>query len=512
MGLETGDRVALLASTTSDFLVLFFACQYAGFIPVPLPVPTAFGRREAYIQQISAQIKLSGSRILIGPEELMQSVKEETDMSGLLLCGTRDDIIALPCAGAALRPGGANDLCYIQYSSGSTRFPIGVAVTNRSLMANCVGMNRDGVKIAVGDRCASWLPFYHDLGLVGFMLGVVTSQTSVDYLPTEDFARRPLTWLKMISQNQSTVSFAPSFGYELCARRAETIDSRTLDIDLSRWRVAGIGGEMIKPRVMLQFAQTFEPFGFSENAFCASYGLAESVVGVSFSIPGTGMQQDYISKKALAEEHRARVIPDDGSAVGRSFVKCGKVLPNHKVEIRDENGNALNDREIGRVFVWGPSVMQGYYDDAVATERAIIDGWLDTGDLGYFSKDELVIVGRAKDMMIVNGRNFWPQDIEWTVEHMDGVRSGDSAAITLTDDDGAEHPTILVQCRIGTADQRRSFSESIRSEVHDTVGLLCEVIMVPPRSLPKTSSGKLARSKAKANYEAGDITQLDLSG
>jgi fatty-acyl-CoA synthase len=418
--------------------------------------------------------------------------------------------VAASAAPSATLPGAASDdLSYIQYSSGSTRFPTGVMVTHASLMANCRAMTRYGVRNGAGDRGTSWLPFFHDMGLVGFMLGALTSQASMDYLPTEDFARRPLTWLKLISQNGGTVSYAPSFGYELCARRVTTMSEGSLDLDLSKWRVAGIGGEMIKPDVMRAFGAAFRPYGFSDKAFCASYGLAECVLAVSLADAGTGMLLDHVDKQAL-EAHRAQPAPAD-SPEARTFVSCGKVLPEHRAEIRDEAGKVLGQREVGRIFVQGPSVMQGYFNDEEATKAALAGGWLDTGDLGYWIGDELVIVGRAKDMMIINGRNVWPQDIEWTVEQLDGLRSGDSAAIVLADAGGAERPTVLVQCRASSPEDRRKLEADVRAKVQDSVGILCDVVLVPARSLPKTTSGKLARGRAKKMYEAGEIAAIDLS-
>ena len=331
----------------------------------------------------------------------------------------------------------------------------------------------------------------------------------MDYLPTEDFARRPLTWLKMISENGGTVSYAPSFGYELCARRVSTMAEGALGLDLSRWRMAGIGGEMIKPNVMQAFAAAFRPYGFSDKAFCASYGLAECVLAVSFSEAGTGMLLDHVDKDAL-EAHRA--VPAPAEAEGaRTFVSCGKVLPEHRGEIRDEEGKVLGERQVGRFFVQGPSVMQGYFNDDEATKAALIDGWLDTGDLAYWIGDELVIVGRAKDMMIINGRNVWPQDIEWTVEHIDGLRSGDSAAIILPNADGTDRPTVLVQCRASSAEDRQKLHAEVRAKVQDAVGILCDVVLVPARSLPKTTSGKLARGRAKKMFEAGEILPVEAS-
>jgi fatty-acyl-CoA synthase len=507
-GLKPGERVALLAATAPEFLIHFFACQYAGLIPVPMPLPTAFGRREAYVMQIRNQIMSATPRMLFGPADFLPLVTEAAEGTALAHIGTFADVGGWTTTAGELHRPEARALSYIQYSSGSTRFPTGVCVTHDALMKNCAAMNA-AVENLAGERAVSWLPFFHDMGLVGFMLAVLTSQTSTDYLATEDFARRPLTWLRLISENRGTMSYSPSFGYELCARRVQTMPEGSLGVDLSSWRIAGIGGEMIKPQVMKLFGETFAPYRFSPLAFNGSYGLAECVLGVSFSRPLTGMTLDHIAKDGLAA-HKAVPVPDDGSPAGRTFVGCGVVIRGHRVEIRDvDGGRVLGQREIGRVYVQGPSVMTGYYNNPEATAEALRDGWLDTGDLGYWLGDELFIVGRAKDMMIVNGRNVWPQDIEWTVEHMDGMRSGDSAAIVLVDGEGNEKPTILVQCRATAPEDRAKLIAAVKARVQEAVGILCDVVLVPPRSLPKTTSGKLARGKAKTMFEQGEIAALE---
>jgi fatty-acyl-CoA synthase len=507
LGAKPGDRIALLAATTADFPTLFFGCLYGGFIPVPLPLPTAFGRRENYLDQIKGQIASSGARYVFGSAEFLPIVQEATAGLDLALVGTRADVAAAPERSGAVRPSGESELAYIQYSSGSTRFPTGVCVSHANLMANGRSMVRDGLKLRHGDRAVSWLPYFHDMGLVGFVLAPLCAQTSVDYIATEDFARRPLTWLKLLSDNRATVSYAPSFGYELCARRVAARDAAK-DLDLRSWRVAGIGGEMIKPQVMLQFAEAFKPNGFSDKAFCASYGFAECVLAASFADLDKGMIIDHVSKDILAAHHRAEPVTGDIGDDVRSFVSCGKVVPEHEVEIREADGTVLGERLVGRVFFRGPSVMQGYFNDPDATAEAISGDWLDTGDLGYWANGELVIVGRAKDMLIVNGRNIWPQDIEWTVEHMDGFRSGDSAAIVLTGPDGADRPTILLQCRPTDAADRARMVEQVRARVIEAVGVNCDVVLVPPRSLPKTSSGKLARGKTKTMFLSGALTAV----
>ena len=505
-GIVKGDRVALLAVTSPEFLIAFFACQYCGAIPVPLPPPMAFGRREAYIDQTSRQLSSSGAKMFLTPNEYISLIGEIAKDSIQVL--TFDHIKLLPKIEKEVLVK-SSDLSYIQYSSGSTRSPKGVAITHKNVMSNCIGMNA-GVENKSGERAVSWLPFYHDLGLVGFMLGCLTSQTTVDYISPEDFAKRPLAWLKVIGLNKGTFSYSPSFGYELCSRVQQTSKKLSTEVDLSSWRVAGIGGEMIKPGVIKDFAKTFSTFGFEDKSFNPSYGMAECVVGATFSKPGSGMKLDHISKKDMVDKKQAINISNSDNKNGRSFVVCGRIIDHHFIEIRDDNGKILKERQVGNIYLSGPSIMVGYFEDKKATDEIIQDSWLNTGDLGYLNKDGLVVVGRAKDLMIVNGRNYWPQDVEWAVERIGGMRSGDVAAFTVQDDDGGEIPTILVEFKKSLKLDIHSFLKKVQKSIKEKVGLKCEVIFVTPRSLPKTTSGKLSRKKAKDDFINGIIKPLDV--
>ena len=506
-GAKQGDRIALLAETTPEFLVSFFACQYAGVIPVPMPTPLAFGRRDGYVDQIHNQLESAGASMIIGSDDYLSLLKLAASNTAVKFIGSLLELQAGQKVSnhSILQP---EDLCILQYSSGSTRFPKGVGISHNNLMVNCTAMNF-AVRNSPRERAVSWLPFYHDMGLIGFMIGCMAGQTSVDYLSPESFARRPLTWLKIISENSATMSYGPSFGYELCTRRhGSSLGAAAEGLDLKSWRVAGIGGEMVKPQVMLNFAKEFKEYGFAESAFNPAYGLAEATLGVSFTVPGKGMTLDHISKFELGENNLALSVPNDGSGVGRTFVACGVIVQDHKVEIRDKNGRVLPDRSVGQVFFAGPSVMKGYYNDQLATDEYIIDGWLNTGDLGYFVDGELILVGRSKDVMIVNGRNYWPQDIEWTVEKISGINSGDAAAFVIEAENEQDAPIVLVQCRVSDKALRMALIEEVKTKVYEQIGLMCDVILVLPRTLPKTSSGKLSRGKAKADYVRGDILSV----
>jgi len=501
-GMEPGARVVLVADTDADFAILFFACQYAGLLGVPVALPTTLGGREAYVAGLRRQLVGSGASAAAAPAELLPFLQEAADGLDLALIGAPKDLYDLPKGNADPRPFGPGDRCYLQYSSGSTRAPLGVDIPQRVLMSNCHAIIHHGLKLMAGDRCTSWLPLYHDMGLVGFMLTPLMCQLSIDYLATRDFARRALMWLTLISRNGGTLSYSPTFGYDLCMRRAGT--GTKLDLDLRTWRGAGIGGDMVQAGVLAQFAETFAPYGFRPTAFVPSYGMAETTLAVSFAPLDTGVEVDLVDRRRMAEEHIA--VPGDSHNPERvrGFVACGRPMPGHVAEIRDDTGTVLPERHVGRIFVKGPSVMAGYFEQPEAT-RLVLDasGWLDTGDLGYLLKGQLVITGRAKDLIIVNGRNIWPQDLEWAVEELPELRRGDAAAFCIDGEDDQENVILLVQCRTADPEARAALVRAVQGVVQRTAAIECTVRLIDPKGLPQTSSGKLSRSRAKTNYVSG---------
>ncbi len=506
-GLERGCRVALIADTAPDFITAFFGCQYAGLLPVPLPLPTSFGGKDGYVEQLGKQMVSCHADAAIAPTGMSDLLAQAADGLGMKLVVTSEELLAMPEGTPDLRPQGPGDICYLQYSSGSTRFPHGVAVTQTSVMSNCRGNGVHGIEVRDGDRMMSWLPFYHDMGLVGAMLTLVAIQVTADYLPTEFFARRPLLWLELISRNKATISYSPTFGYELCARRVKP--EQVAELDLRSWRVAGLGAEMIRADSMREFSRTFAPAGFNDKAFLSSYGLAECTLAVSFMPIDSGIEVDLVDESLLAAEHRAVPATAD-TAKTREVVNCGIPMPEYDIEIRDENGDSVGERGVGQIYVRGPSVMAGYFNDPEGTRNVLDEnGWLDTGDMGYMIGPALYIVGRAKDLIILNGRNHWPQDIEWTVEQIDGLRSGDSAAISVPGRGNEEVAMILVQPRVSELDERRRLVDEIKRRIQKDVGIACRVALVKPRSLPRTSSGKLSRVKARANYMSGLLEPLE---
>ena len=497
-GLEPGDRVGLIAETDADFVRAFFACQYAGLIPAPLPLPTPLGGRATYVEQIGRMLQTAEARALIGPGAMSDWLADIAQARPLRFAGALAD---LPQANAAALPTIAPaDPCYIQFSSGSTRFPTGVLVTHGAAMANTLAIIRDGLRIEARDRAVSWLPLYHDMGLVGFLLSPLTAQMSVDLLPTGAFVRRPLLWLDLMSRNGGTVAYSPTFGYELCARRAEnaTIDG----LDLSKWRAAGIGGDMIRMRPLRDFTARFASVGFKPEAFVASYGMAEATLALTMAPLGRGLAAERLDVEQLEREDVAVLAPE--SARSREFALCGPALPGHELEIRGDDGEVLEERSVGRVFARGPSLMRGYFQQPEATAQVLSDdGWLDTGDLGYLSAGEVVLTGRIKDLIILNGRNIWPQDLEWTAEaEIAGLRSGDVAAFSAPAE-GEEAVIVLVQCRSSDAETRRRLATEVTDLLRVRHGVEAQVQLVGGHALPQTSSGKLSRSRARAAYLAG---------
>jgi len=504
-GFARGERILITADTWPGFFDSFFGAQYAGLLPVPVSIPVGIGGKEAYLDQLRRQIAASGAVAAFGLDDLAGYLGEAArDFPAVRLHGGMDVLQALPEKPVDLRPLGADDHCYIQFSSGSTRHPHGVQITQRALMANLAGMTGSaGLDVVVGDRAVSWLPLYHDMGLIGFLMAPLSAQLSIDYMTPRDFARRPMQWLNLMSRNRGTISYSPSFGYDLAVRRGAA--QVPADLDLSCWRHAGIGGDMVRADVLERFASTFEAAGFSSKAFIPSYGMAEVCLAITFSPHDRGVCTDTVDRAALAETQRA--VPatdptDDRQA--RRFVLCGRVLPGHQLEVRDADGKVLADREVGRIFVKGPSIMPGYFGEPEASREVLsVDGWLDTGDLGYMLAGEIVVTGRAKDLIIVNGRNVWPQDIEWAIEAKRLTKSGDAAAFSIDTGEG-ERVVVAVLARVSGEEARQALARDVAGAVREAIAVDCDVALVAPTvGLPTTSSGKLSRARTKANYLAG---------
>jgi len=510
-GLRHGERVAIVAETGPAFIITFFACQYAGLIPCPVPYAMNMGGHDAYVSRIEGMLNAADASAIVGPNVSKEAIGEAAGRTNTRMILTHSSLQELEEDGE-LAPFQADDVAYIQYSSGSTSAPKGVLISQKAATTNTRMILQHGLKVRTDDRAFSWLPLYHDMGLVGFLLSPMMGQTTVDYLATPAFARRPALWLKLMSDNRSTVCYAPSFGYDLASRR---IKDGANDLDLSSWRIAGIGGDMVRPDVLCEFTDRLKGSGFKSTAFNPSYGMAESTLAVTFTPLEEEMIVDVVDRAKMKETGRAEVASEidklNAPEKVRSFVACGMSMPGHEIVVRDDNGKVLGDREIGHVLIKGPSLMAGYYLNNSATEEIMgSDGFMDTGDMGYMLDGQIVLTGRAKDLILHNGRNIWPQDLEWAAEQLPDLKDGDAAAFGVEDENGEEHVTVLIQCRFADPERRAHVRHEVSTLVHRAAGVECDVVLVPTRSLPFTSSGKLSRSGAKSKFLSGEILPLEV--
>jgi len=501
---EKNARVGLAAVSTPEFAVMFMACQYAGLVPAPLPLPVTLGGRSSYERQLQRMADTGDFHALFCPssmEPIMSSALNDQAIPVM----TFEDVLDLP-KGEELRPFGTDDLCYIQYSSGSSSSPKGIIGTQASVSANCHGISKSGLAVTEQDRCTSWLPLYHDMGLIGFMLTPLMSQLSVDFIDPQDFTRRPITWLQLISDHKGTLSYSPTFGYELCVRRWR--DDR--ELDLSSWRVAGIGGDMVRPEPLTEFQDLFGTMGFGQGAFTPSYGLAETTLAATFAPSGQGLLKHTIDMERYERTSEAVEATDLTKAEHkRTFVACGVVLPEHTIEIRDFDNNVLSGNKVGRICLKGPSVSPGYFQNTQATEAAFsADGWLDTGDLGYWLEDQLVVTGRFKDLILWHGRNIWPQDIEWAAQAAAPHRCGRACSFAMGGAGDEKEVMLLLECRTRDPQLLDEIYKAVMAAIRLEVGVPVKLQLVPRGTMIITSSGKLSRARVKDKYLKGEILDL----
>ncbi|MET0230278.1 MAG: fatty acyl-AMP ligase [Rhodanobacteraceae bacterium] len=495
-GLERGARLAIVAETTPDFLRFFFACQYAGLVPVALPSAVNLGGHDAFVHKLRTMIEASGAEAAVASSSFLRFLAEATSDLNLRLCGEPEIFDALPAPDVELEPTRSDELAYLQFTSGSTGTPKAAMLTEHALLANLQGSINHGLHLREDDRFVSWLPFYHDMGLVGCLLTVMAGQRSIDYIDTREFAMRPRRWLELMTHSKATIAYSPPFGYEMCARRVRPADIGAYD--LSHWRIAGIGAEPISPEVPARFAELLAPAGFDPLAFVPSYGMAEAALAVSFSPLRSGIVVDWLDASDLAD-HLLATRAEPGT--GNGFVRCGRPLPGHDLAVLDGSDRPLPERHVGSIHVRGPSVMSGYFRQPLLTAQVLkADGWLDTGDIGYVVDGEVVVTGRHKDMIIVNGRNIWPQDIERIVEQQPELRSQDASAFGVIGVDGAETAVVVVQSNPLEDDARDLLVRRIRAEILQELGIACVIELVPRHTLPRTSSGKLSRSATRSGY------------
>jgi fatty-acyl-CoA synthase len=387
-----------------------------------------------------------------------------------------------------------------------------VTLSHVNLAANIKCIMQDGLRANADDVGVSWLPLYHDMGLIGFVLAPLYHRVPIVYLPSLLFLKRPVTWFQAITRHRGSIAYGPNFAYALCIKRIRA--SELEGLDLATWRIAGCGAEPIRPETLEAFAQTFARSGFHSEALLASYGMAESSLAIAFSELGEGLKTISVHAPTLWEKGEAMPLRDDDDDAVR-LVSCGREFPEHKIRVfapdDASSERPLPERVVGELRIAGPSVMHGYWEDAERSREAFAGPFMRTGDLGFVSDGHVFICGRSKEVVIVNGRNYYPQDMEWEASKVVGVRKGNVVAFGARDPSGVERDRerVVLAFEVQEAErlaQSSSLVREVRKVVQEGMGLtLDDVVALPPGALPKTSSGKLQRARTRDLYETGEL-------
>ncbi len=499
LGLRKGDRVALILPEPDTFVLAFIGALTGGLVPVPMYPPMTLAKMEAYGETVRHILQASGAKALVTVPGLEPMLRQN-----LIAAAGREDVRVildaelegeLPERAAPPCEVGLDDLAFLQFTSGSTRKPKGVMVTHSNLSANAHAIMFDGLAATPRDKGVSWLPLYHDMGLIGFVIAPVYAQVQVMFLPTLNFIRRPALWLEAIHRFRGTITFAPNFAFALATRAVS--EEQAKDWDLSCLKALGCGAEPIQADTMRRFVERFAKHGLRAQAVLPCYGLAESTLAVSFAPLTEPMHSERLDKRAMEQ---GRAAPANGGE-SLELVCCGRSFPGHAIAVRGEDGRALPDRVVGEVWLSGPSVTQGYFGHPEATAECWQDGWLRTGDLGYLVDGRLYVCGRAKDLIIVHGKNYYPQDVERVVSGVHGVRPDQCVAFARAGGDGEE--CVVVAESLGGMDLHEVQS-AVKQRVRAELGLaVAEVVLIKKSTLPKTSSGKVRRRETKARLEDG---------
>jgi fatty-acyl-CoA synthase len=505
--LKQGDRLALVIADPAEFVLSFIGAVVAGCVPVPIYPRASFKAKNAYTETVSHILATSGAKVLLTTESTKSVVDDVfTQNPSLARLWTIEQLALVPEQAVRVPSLQPSDLCFLQFTSGSTSLPKGVMVTHGNLLANARAfLGPTGVNPSLEDLTVSWLPLYHDMGLIGFALGGIVCSAPSLIMPTEAFGRRPNVWLETLHEKRGTLTFAPNFAYALATKRARDKDLETLD--LSHVRIAGCGAEPINPKVMAEFAERFARCGFRRQALLPAYGMAEATLAITFHPRDTPFITDRVSVAAMQRGEAtplAQTSAQENNEQALELVSCGVAFPGHEVRIVDEQGDALPERRVGEITTRGPSVTHGYYKNPEATAESWRNGWLHTGDLGYIADGNLYVCGRLKDLIIIRGANYYPQDIEWSVAEIEGVRRDNVVAFSVQKN-GDE---TLIVCAEANSSDAPLLRKSIASKVSETCGITVgHVAIVRVGSLPKTSSGKVQRRRTKSLFEAGELEE-----
>jgi 1-acyl-sn-glycerol-3-phosphate acyltransferase len=509
-GLRPRQTVALMLPTGLDYLASFFGVMLAGGIPVPIYPPARLAGIEDHLRRHSGILSNAEAAMIITVEAGKSvAVMLQAAVPSLAAIVTPADLRAANARqpsvpGYRPQPG---DLAFLQYTSGSTGSPKGVMLTHANLLANIRALVA-AAQAGPQDCFVSWLPLYHDMGLIGAWFGSMYAGLPLVLMPPLAFLARPALWLETISRYRGSISAAPNFAYELCTRHVN--DEVLARLDLSSWRLALNGAEPVSVATLDAFAARFARCGLRREAITPVYGLAECSVGLAFPPPGRGPRVDVVLREPFSSERLATPAPQ-GAGDTVALPCCGFPLPGHEIRIVDETGNELPERHVGRLQFRGPSATSGYYRNPEATRALFDHGWLDSGDHAYMADREVFPAGRVKDLIKRGGRNLYPYDLEDAVGKLAGIRKGCVAVFGSPDPaTGSERLVVVAETRADAPADRERLRRTVADVSVDVIGMPPDdVVLVPPHSVLKTSSGKIRRLASREAYEHGTLAQAD---
>jgi 1-acyl-sn-glycerol-3-phosphate acyltransferase len=497
-----GDTVAIMLPTSRAYFLTFAGVLLAGAVPVPIYPPARPSQLADHLRRHTGILANARAALLVTvPEAVPLGHLLRSNVESLRHVVVPESLMGAT-SGALPRPRSV-DLALVQYTSGSTGQPKGVALTHDNLLANVRAMGQ-AAAVSGADTFVSWLPLYHDMGLIGAWLSSLYFGIPLVVMAPQVFLTRPSRWLWAIHANRGTISAGPNFAYELCLAKID--DAELQGLDLSSWRLAFNGAEPVSPATIERFTERFAPYGLRRDAIAPVYGLAESSVGLAFPPLGRGPLIDRVDRDTFVRSGRADPAGPDARDPLR-FVACGRPLPGHEIRIVDASGNELGDRREGRIEFRGPSATAGYFRNADATRSLFHDDWLDTGDLGYVADADLYVTGRVKDVIIRAGRNLHPDELEEAIGNLADIRKGCVAVFACPDPDGGvERLVVLAETRATGSEATAALRTEIVSTTVDLLGVAPDdVVLAPPRTVPKTSSGKIRRAASRQIYEEGRI-------
>ena len=509
-GLLPGDHVAVLGPTSRELMTIVRGCWLAGIASMVLPLPMRMGSLDEFVSSTRARIRHGDAKLVLIDDQLAPFYEAAAgdppiEPMGSVLPGAPN----VPSADRWERPDhDPQRLVILQYTSGSTSEPKGVMIPDQVLSAN-IDACCEAAELGVGETMVSWLPLYHDMGLVGFLALPMTKGVDLVQAAPQDFMAKPGNWMQWISEYGGTATAGPNFSWVLATRalkRAEGLDLSTLTLALS-------GAEPVDPKAVEAFVAAAEPFGFRAGSVFPAFGMAETAIGASFPKRGAGLQCDTVDREVLERTRVAKPIeiedPDDLAVRARRLPMLGTAVPGMEMKVADpDTRDELPERHVGELLLRGTSVTPGYYKREAATQALFHDDWLCTGDLAYMLDGQLILCGRIKDVIIVGGRNVFPEDIERAVGGLDGVRAGNVIAFGVEGYKGKESVVVVAEVRADDLDV-------VRHDIHHRTLEVCglpprDVMLVRPGTLPKTSSGKLQRAKCKEHYLAEDLELVDV--